>query len=80
MSPRLCSISCHPLLRSSRVGQKYNIEEYVLVFPRYIVYNSWTYTRPLDFQLAFSPAHFRNERMAWRTIIQLNLIRSVSLN
>lgn len=30
-----------------------------------------------DFQLAFSPAHFRNERLAWRTIIQLNLIRYV---
>jgi len=30
-----------------------------------------------NFQLAFSPAHFRNERLAWRTIIQLNLIRSV---
>lgn len=32
-------------------------------------------SRPLDFQLAFTPAHFRNERLAWRTIIQLNLIR-----
>ena len=31
-----------------------------------------------DFQLAFTPAHFRNERLAWRTIIQLNLIRCVS--
>ncbi|KIP04653.1 hypothetical protein PHLGIDRAFT_109311 [Phlebiopsis gigantea 11061_1 CR5-6] len=30
-----------------------------------------------NFQLAFSPAHFRNERLAWRTIIQLNLIRSL---
>ncbi|KAH9927896.1 G-protein alpha subunit [Amylocystis lapponica] len=30
-----------------------------------------------NFQLAFSPTHFRNERMAWRTIIQLNLIRSI---
>ncbi|KAI0703479.1 G-protein alpha subunit [Cytidiella melzeri] len=28
-----------------------------------------------NFQLAFSPAHFRNERLAWRTIIQLNFIR-----
>ena len=33
----------------------------------------------LDFQLAFTPAHFRNERLAWRTIIQLNLIRCVPL-
>ncbi|KZT05686.1 G-protein alpha subunit [Laetiporus sulphureus 93-53] len=30
-----------------------------------------------NFQLAFSPAHFRNERAAWKTIIQLNLIRSI---
>ncbi|GJE90625.1 G-protein alpha subunit [Phanerochaete sordida] len=30
-----------------------------------------------NFQLAFTPAHFRNERLAWRTIIQLNLIRSL---
>lgn len=30
-----------------------------------------------NFQLAFSPSHFRNERLAWRTIIQLNLIRSL---
>ncbi|GBE86117.1 hypothetical protein SCP_0806410 [Sparassis crispa] len=30
-----------------------------------------------NFQLAFSPQHFRSERAAWRTIIQLNLIRSV---
>ncbi|PCH39013.1 G-protein alpha subunit [Wolfiporia cocos MD-104 SS10] len=30
-----------------------------------------------NFQLAFSPAHFRNERAAWRTIIQLNLIRCI---
>ncbi|KAF7794106.1 hypothetical protein EIP86_005236, partial [Pleurotus ostreatoroseus] len=27
-----------------------------------------------NFQLAFTPTHFRNERLAWRTIIQLNLI------
>ncbi|KAI0093378.1 G-protein alpha subunit [Irpex rosettiformis] len=32
-----------------------------------------------NFQLAFSPSHFRNERLAWRTIIQLNLIRQVLL-
>ncbi|OBZ73276.1 Guanine nucleotide-binding protein alpha-4 subunit [Grifola frondosa] len=30
-----------------------------------------------NFQLAFSPSHFRNERNAWKTIIQLNLIRSI---
>ncbi|OCH90781.1 G-protein alpha subunit [Obba rivulosa] len=30
-----------------------------------------------NFQLAFSPSHFRNERLAWRTIVQLNLIRSI---
>ncbi|OSX55882.1 hypothetical protein POSPLADRAFT_1063362, partial [Postia placenta MAD-698-R-SB12] len=30
-----------------------------------------------NFQLAFSPSHFRSERAAWRTIIQLNLIRSI---
>ncbi|CCM05237.1 uncharacterized protein FIBRA_07447 [Fibroporia radiculosa] len=30
-----------------------------------------------NFQLAFSPAHFRNERAAWKTIVQLNLIRSI---
>ncbi|KAI0919462.1 hypothetical protein AcW1_003298 [Taiwanofungus camphoratus] len=30
-----------------------------------------------NFQLAFSPSHFRNERAAWKTIIQLNLIRSI---
>ncbi|KAI0338804.1 G-alpha-domain-containing protein [Trametopsis cervina] len=30
-----------------------------------------------NFQLAFSPSHFRNERLAWRTIVQLNLVRSV---
>ncbi|EKM50981.1 uncharacterized protein PHACADRAFT_262889 [Phanerochaete carnosa HHB-10118-sp] len=30
-----------------------------------------------NFQLAFTPSHFRNERLAWRTIIQLNLIRSL---
>ncbi|TCD63718.1 hypothetical protein EIP91_005003, partial [Steccherinum ochraceum] len=30
-----------------------------------------------DFQLAFSPQHFRSEKLAWRTIIQLNLIRSI---
>ncbi|KAH9916664.1 G-protein alpha subunit [Fomitopsis serialis] len=30
-----------------------------------------------NFQLAFSPQHFRSERAAWRTIIQLNLIRSI---
>ncbi|KZT65499.1 G-protein alpha subunit [Daedalea quercina L-15889] len=30
-----------------------------------------------NFQLAFSPQHFRTERAAWRTIIQLNLIRSI---
>ncbi|EMD36098.1 hypothetical protein CERSUDRAFT_116002 [Gelatoporia subvermispora B] len=30
-----------------------------------------------NFQLAFSPSHFRNERLAWRTIIQLNLIRHI---
>lgn len=37
------------------------------------------YTDPwaADFQLAFSPQHFRSERAAWRTIIQLNLIRCV---
>ncbi|KAH9940208.1 G-protein alpha subunit [Epithele typhae] len=30
-----------------------------------------------NFQLAFSPAHFQKERAAWKTIIQLNLIRNV---
>ncbi|TFK77575.1 hypothetical protein K466DRAFT_608015, partial [Polyporus arcularius HHB13444] len=30
-----------------------------------------------NFQLAFSPQHFHKERAAWKTIIQLNLIRSV---
>ncbi|KAI0795968.1 G-protein alpha subunit [Abortiporus biennis] len=30
-----------------------------------------------NFQLAFSPQHFRSEKLAWRTIIQLNLIRSI---
>ncbi|KDQ51779.1 hypothetical protein JAAARDRAFT_210909 [Jaapia argillacea MUCL 33604] len=30
-----------------------------------------------NFQLTFTPNHFYNERSAWRTVIQLNLIRSV---
>ncbi|KAI0073919.1 G-protein alpha subunit [Panus rudis PR-1116 ss-1] len=30
-----------------------------------------------NFQLAFSPQHFRSEKLAWKTIIQLNLIRSI---
>jgi len=30
-----------------------------------------------NFQLAFTPNHFRSERAAWKTIIQLNLISSV---
>ncbi|CDO68221.1 hypothetical protein BN946_scf184913.g11 [Trametes cinnabarina] len=30
-----------------------------------------------DFQLQFSPQHFAKERAAWKTIIQLNLIRCV---
>ncbi|KAI0737180.1 G-protein alpha subunit [Daedaleopsis nitida] len=30
-----------------------------------------------NFQLAFSPQHFAKERAAWKTIIQLNLIRNV---
>jgi guanine nucleotide-binding protein subunit alpha len=30
-----------------------------------------------NFQLAFTPNHFRTERAAWKTIIQLNLIGSI---
>ncbi|KAI0693144.1 G-protein alpha subunit-domain-containing protein [Cerioporus squamosus] len=30
-----------------------------------------------NFQLAFSPQHFHKERAAWKTIIQLNLIRNI---
>ncbi|EJF56061.1 G-protein alpha subunit [Dichomitus squalens LYAD-421 SS1] len=30
-----------------------------------------------NFQLAFSPQHFHKERSAWKTIIQLNLIRNI---
>ncbi|KAK7678986.1 hypothetical protein QCA50_017929 [Cerrena zonata] len=30
-----------------------------------------------NFQLAFSPQHFRSEKLAWKTIIQLNLIRNI---
>nr|WBU87316.1 G-alpha-domain-containing protein [Ganoderma boninense] len=30
-----------------------------------------------NFQLAFSPSHFHKERAAWKTIIQLNLIRNI---
>ena len=37
-------------------------------------------SRPADFQLAFSPQHFHKERSAWKTIIQLNLIRYVPVS
>ncbi|EIN06507.1 G-alpha-domain-containing protein [Punctularia strigosozonata HHB-11173 SS5] len=30
-----------------------------------------------NFQLVFAPNHFRRERAAWKTVIQLNLIRSI---
>ena len=30
-----------------------------------------------DFQLAFAPKHFEEERAIWKTIVQLNLIAQV---
>lgn len=57
--------------RTSRVRQEYNAQEWV---PRGYM-RAYTHLRVADFQLAFSPQHFRSERAAWRTIIQLNLIR-----
>ncbi|KAJ7800514.1 G-protein alpha subunit [Mycena olivaceomarginata] len=31
----------------------------------------------LDFRLAFTPKYFENERLVWKTVIQLNLINSI---
>ena len=62
--------------RPSRVGQEYNPQESVFLSFSPPFAHRRSSSIP-DFQLAFSPSHFHKERAAWKTIIQLNLIRYV---
>lgn len=59
--------SCRP----GWIWKKYYVEKFV---ESITYYYGFTLIVCKDFQLAFTPNHFRTERAAWKTIIQLNLI------
>lgn len=68
------TITCPCTCRSGRIREEHYAEEYIphSVFSILHRLNAGVLT---DFQLTFSPSHFRSEKLAWRTIVQLNLIR-----
>lgn len=63
------------LLGQSESGKSTTLKRTVFLFYYICDYDPFFFT--LEFQLAYTPNAFRQERLSWRPVVYLNLVRSV---